>query len=155
MQQRLWQFSCASHKGRQTKHVVQLCTIPVIYVSFHTDPSQLKARAVWTTVWHSNRIWQMPDLQPEKHLTSGVWDAGGVFLFCCAMKQMREFVSGEPRTPTLDLRLAFSCARRDLSVRRERERLGARLTLNQVHITCSGHLYLLSTSLKATAAAAK
>lgn len=31
------------------------------------------------------------------------------------MKRMREFVSGEPRTPTLDLRLAFSWATRDLS----------------------------------------
>ncbi len=28
---------------------------------------------------------------------------------------MREFVSGDPRTPMLDLRLAFSCAIRDLS----------------------------------------
>lgn len=37
------------------------------------------------------------------------------------MKRMSEFVSGEPRTPTLDLRLAFSWARRDFSRAREND----------------------------------
>lgn len=53
-----------------------------------------------------------------QHLTSGVWKADCVFILCCAMKRIREFVSGEPRTPMLDLRLAFICARRDLSAAR-------------------------------------
>lgn len=57
----------------------------------------------------------------DEHLTSGVWKVGGVFILCRAMKQMREFVSGEPRTPMLDLRLAFNCARRDFSWARWRE----------------------------------
>lgn len=47
--------------------------------------------------------------------TSGVCEVGGVFVLCWALKRMREFVSGEPRAPMLDLRQAFICARRDLS----------------------------------------
>lgn len=35
------------------------------------------------------------------------------------MKRMREFVSGEPRAPMLDLRLDFNCAKRDFSLRFE------------------------------------
>jgi len=37
--------------------------------------------------------------------TSGVLRAiGGVFALCCAMKRINELVSGEPRTPMVDLR---------------------------------------------------
>lgn len=70
------------------------------------------------TVSHSNMMWQGWKFAqmhiPKKHLTSEVWWVSGVFNLCCAMKRMREFVSGEPRTPMLDLRLAFICARRDV-----------------------------------------
>lgn len=46
-------------------------------------------------------------MKPGRRLTSGVWEGGGVFILFWAMKRMREFVSGEPRTPMVDLRLAF------------------------------------------------
>lgn len=47
-------------------------------------------------------------VKPVRRLTSGVWEGGGgIFILFWAMKRMREFVSGEPRTPMVDLRLAF------------------------------------------------
>lgn len=95
-------ITCITERGEAGAHF----TVNNYLIKISVSHSEMKKCRVQT---------DMMRLDPEKHLTSGVWRVGGVFVLCCAMKRMREFVSGEPRTPTLDLRLAFICARRDLS----------------------------------------
>lgn len=78
-----------------------------IAISFQGEKSEEQDRR------HTLR--RITQVKLEGRLTSGVWDGGGVFILFWAMKRMRVFVSGEPRTPMLDRRRAFIWARRNLS----------------------------------------
>lgn len=87
------------------------CVVVLTFLEYHY-PATSTAKQEWDISIETDLF----KASQAKHLTSGDWLGDAGFIFCCAMKRMREFVSGEPRAPMLDFRLAFSFATPDLSV---------------------------------------